>query len=435
MGSPFSTDAFVALAPALPDRARPADNAERHGREAALAASERLARGHVDALTSTLSALAMETDPDRLLAHVLRTATRQLGAHSSSVWCMDDAAGRLRFHSSFEDTRYFTHSEPTIGEPQLTLPLDDAWPWPEAVRERRPVVMADIRTLPDFPWRTRLVRQGVITILVTPMCSGGHVDGLIGIRFTSLRSFVPEEMALAMALTNQATLSLHLMRLAAQSREAAVTAERNRMARDIHDTLAQGLTGVIVQLEAAADAQQRGLRLEADGHLARAKGLARDSLTEARRSVRALRPRELDDKDLAEALEALVRRMTAGTAVSAMFAVQGLPSKLPAEWESNLLRVVQEVLTNVLRHAGASTFEARLTFRPAAVRLELRDNGRGFDPGRKSDGFGLIGVRERVEAMRGQLCLASEAGRGTSFTITLPLAGPDRQAALEVGRR
>src|SRR5271163_2453936 len=126
-----------------------------------------------------------------------------------------------------------------------------------------------------------------------------------------MRTFRPEEMELAQSLANQAMLGIQLARLSAQSRQTAVIEERNRMAREIHDTLAQGFTGIIVQLEAAADARSRGLSRESDEHCRRAADLARESLREARRSVRALRPQILETNDLCEAFTALFRSMTA----------------------------------------------------------------------------------------------------------------------------
>jgi PAS domain S-box-containing protein len=212
------------------------------------------------------------------------------------------------------------------------------------------------------------------------------------------------------------------LRLSAQSRQSAVMAERNRLARDIHDTLAQGFTGVIVQLEAAEDAKSQGLSKAVDEHLDRAGDLARESLKEARRSVRALRPQALENLDLCEALDRLIRKMAAGTSLRTEFSVRGQPSPLPAEWEENLLRIGQEFLTNALRHAQASEFKTRLVFDPKEIRLELRDNGRGFDPGCKQEGFGLVGIRERVDGMGGQLAIESAAGRGTAISIVLPQA-------------
>jgi len=179
---------------------------------------------------------------------------------------------------------------------------------------------------------------------------------------------------------------------------------------------------VIVQLEAAADASSKALTKEAEDHLERAGDLARESLKEARRSMQALRPQALEGKDWCEALEVLIQKMTGGTTVQAEFTLQGEPRKLPAEWEANLLRIGQEVMTNALRHAQASRFKAQVTFAPEEVRLELRDNGRGFDPAGKYDGFGLLGMSERVQGMGGQLTVQSASGAGTTILIVLPFA-------------
>jgi signal transduction histidine kinase len=282
--------------------------------------------------------------------------------------------------------------------------------------------MEDIREGPSFPWREHVLEMGVITILIVPMLIAGQVEGVIGIRFTRKRTFRSEEMELARALAHQAMLAMQLMRLSKQSRQAAVAAERNRMARDIHDTLAQGFTGVIVQLEAAGDATSSGMTKEANEHLARAGELARDSLREARRSVRALRPQALEENNLCAALQDLITKITSGTDLHAALAVEGEPRTLPPLWSENLLRIGQEVLTNSLRHASASEFKALLSFDKDEFRLTLGDNGRGFDPAAKHDGFGLLGIRERVESMGGRLNIQSEMGRGVAIAIFLPLA-------------
>jgi PAS domain S-box-containing protein len=219
------------------------------------------------------------------------------------------------------------------------------------------------------------------------------------------------------------------LRLSQQSRQVAVEAERNRLARDIHDTLAQGFTGVIVQLEAAADASSKGLAKEMEDHLRRAADLAREGLGEARRSARAIRPQALQDSTLCNALEDLIRKVTEGTTMRGNFSVQGEPRTLPADWDENLLRIGQEILTNALRHAQATEFKARLFFIPTEIRLELQDNGRGFDPTSKCDGLGLIGIKERVESLGGQFTVQSENGRGTTALVVVPL--PNRLSPAE----
>jgi signal transduction histidine kinase len=394
---------------------------ERKKSEEALRASEIVARGQVDALTRTMDALAMESDPDRLVGHILHTITDEFNAHSSSVWRRDEPSGMIGFEFAFEDGMVVTKADSRFAGMDLRLPMEDFWPWPEVFRSGKPSVIDDIRTVPPFALRDRLLPMGIVTVLLVPMSIVGRLEGAIGLRFTQKRVFRAEEVELAQALANQAMLAMQLSCLYAQSRESAVNAERNRLARDIHDTLAQGFTGVIVQLEAAADATSKGLAKEAGDHLDRAGDLARESLREARRSVRALRPHALEKNDLCDALDSLMKKMTAGTSLHAEFSLAGQPTPLPPEWDENLLHIGQEVLTNVLRHAQAIHFKAQLTFTPDEVRLELCDDGSGFDPDRRHDGFGLMGIRERVEGMGGHLAIESAKGAGTAVLILLPV--------------
>src|SRR3989442_12021723 len=420
---------------------------ERKRAAESLHASELLARGQLDALTHTLDALARESDPDRLLEHVLRTIIEQSDAHSVSVWDREPDGDWLELFAMIEDGRFQTRSGAFHPAARLTTLVQDHPVWREMLHTGLHAV-CDLSDLPivrmcvgmdpsatwhdvldDGDWAPALMRfkahlreLGVLTILFVPMLVAGRVAGFIGIRFTLKRNFRREEIELTRALAQQATLAIQLTRLSVQSRQSAVTAERNRMARDIHDTLAQGFTGVIVQLEAVEEAMSRNQAVKASGHLDRAGELARESLREARRSVQALRPQALEEKQLSEALKDLVEKMTRGTTVQAKFTLQGKRRKLPLEWETNLLRIGQEVLTNVVRHAWASEFKVLLVFDSSEIRLELRDNGCGFDPQRKHEGFGLQGMRERAEGMGGRLTIQSAAGKGTAISIVLPVA-------------
>src|SRR5271154_6759513 len=282
--------------------------------EQALRASEQLSRGQVEALRSTLDALATETSAERLVGHILRTITEQFGAHSSSVWCRDHASELIGLEFAFEDGRVVTKDDPRFSGLDRWLPMDNIWPWPEIFRTGKPSLIEDIRTQPSFALRDRLLPMGIVTVLLVPMSVAGKLEGAIGLRFTEKRAFRSEEIELALALANQAMLMIQFTRLSAQNQEAAVMTERNRMARDIHDTLAQGFTGIIVQLEAAEDAKLRGFPKESDDHLLRARDLARESLNEARRSVLALRPQALEQSELPAALESLFEKRSSGTA-------------------------------------------------------------------------------------------------------------------------
>jgi signal transduction histidine kinase len=192
------------------------------------------------------------------------------------------------------------------------------------------------------------------------------------------------------------------------------------MARDIHDTLAQGFTGVIVQLEAAEDAISYRCRKEADVHLHRAAELARQSLSEARRSVHALRPQALQDQNFWGALKGTIKNTTAGTALHTKFQAQGRLPELPPPWQENLLHIGQEALTNTPKYAHARNFETRLTYKAKELRLELRDDGQGFKAKDRHDGVGLRGMRERVEQMGGELKITSSRGKGTKISVLLP---------------
>jgi signal transduction histidine kinase len=186
------------------------------------------------------------------------------------------------------------------------------------------------------------------------------------------------------------------------------------MARDIHDTLAQGFTGVVVQMEAAEAALLAEEPEHAVQHVRRAGDLARQSLGEARRSVHALRPQALENAGFPDALKAIIMNTAAGTALRTHFQLEGQPRELEPAIEENLLHIGQEALSNALKHARATEFQARLSFDEDAVRLEFLDNGKGFAvDGANGGGFGLIGMKERAEHIGATLTVASKSGAGT----------------------
>jgi len=394
---------------------------ERERASEALRASEELARGQTNVLTRTLDEITRESDFDRIAEHVLRALTSQLDAFSCGVWLRNATSGMMDFEFALEGERLKSKSDPVLAAVSPSLPMNGVYPWPEIFRTGRPVSYEDIREGADFPWRAHLLKQGIITVLVVPMFIAGEPSGVIGIRFNQKRKFRAEEMELAKALANQAMLAMQLSRLSEKSRRSAVMAERNRMAREVHDTLAQSFTGVILHMEAAEEAMSRQRTEVVSGHLRSAGEIARDGLREARRSVQALRPLALEQKKLAEALEELLAKQTAGTAVQGKFILQGEPRELAPEWEANILRIGQEVLTNALRHAQATEFGMTLIFSDREICLSMRDNGCGFDPAGKYSGFGLRGMAERTEDMGGQFTIQSAQGQGTAISVAVPL--------------
>lgn len=422
------------------------DVTEREQTAEALRASEHLARGQLDALARTLNALADESDPDRLLEHVLRTILEQACAHSVSVLGRNANGGWPDLVALLENDCYQTAKDAVHPPTRLVDPAQSNLVYAEILRTGQHAVLEDIDqpsarmrfgSGEDATWhpvlddadpdpaikhlKAHLRELDVRAMLIVPMLLAGTNIGLISLRFTGSHGLRPNQIQLTRALVHQATLAIQLMRLSDESRQAAVVAERNRMARDIHDSLAQGFTGVIVQLEAAADASSRGLAPEADRHVARARELARESLREARRSVHALRPRTLEERDLCEALRHLARGLAEGTRIDVEVSVQGQSRALPPAWEENLLHIGQEALTNALRHADASHMLMHIVFTPEEFHLRVRDDGKGFVPGRRHDGLGLQGIAERVEEMGGRLTIHGAIGEGTEISVVLPI--------------
>jgi signal transduction histidine kinase len=261
--------------------------------------------------------------------------------------------------------------------------------------------------------------------------------------------------------------------LVAQAREAGINDERQRMAREMHDTLAQSLAGIITQLQAADQAEQSAQPGEQHRHRDAALALARDGLTEARRSVRALRPEPLQQVGrIEEALAVVAGRWSALHGVEAIVTTTGPPRPIPAEAELVLLRTAQEALANVARHARARTVRLTLSYIGDQVTLDVRDDGSGFAPaagaasngvvsngrainetaihetaitttpiattpaagpaiaapapldGPLRGGFGLTAMRERVEGLAGTLVIESEPGAGTTVSASLPVPCP-----------
>ena len=399
-----------------------AEITERKRAEEALRASEQVARGQVEALAQSLDVLATAPAPDKFLGQMLSTMGRLLNAQSVILWLLDDANDSLVVRAAAEGAN-FAATDPEHPYIKNASSWKEDKVLQETVFTGAPVVCEDIEHDPRVSndIRDYFRSKGTKKYMTIPTLVGGHVKGFIGIRHGARPLYQPEEIELAQALAHQAMLAIQLNLFAEQSQQAAVLEERNRMARDIHDTLAQGFTGVIIQLEAAEDATSCGQQTEADKHLHRAAGLARQSLSEARRSVHALRPDALERDNFWDALKGIIKNTTAGTALHTTFELRGKLPELPRIWQENLLHIGQEALTNTLKYADAKNFRARLTCNGKGVRLELRDDGAGFDLKDRNDGLGLTGMRERVEQMSGELEITSERGKGTNIVVALPL--------------
>ncbi|GJM41837.1 MAG: hypothetical protein DHS20C20_21190 [Ardenticatenaceae bacterium] len=282
----------------------------------------------------------------------------------------------------------------------------------------------DLPTAEKASWESLGARSALLIPLVTPT---GNWVGLLtvtspansGLSRSSEQDFVTIAAQVALVLDN--------LRLVAQARETAVLRERQRLAREIHDTLAQGFTSIVMHLEAAEQALPTDQQVT-ERHLDQARTTARDSLAQARRVVDDLRPELLESNPFDQAIGRVVEQWAAHSGVAAEFRVTGEIRPLHPQVEVTLLRSSQEALANIRKHAQATTACVTLSYLGDTVILDVEDNGVGLTQkastpdGLTSSGFGLVAMEERVTQLGGELFIESELGDGTTLSISLPLA-------------
>ncbi len=236
----------------------------------------------------------------------------------------------------------------------------------------------------------------------------------------------------ASAIIEQSTRRRHLIEqletaqaeLAAAERREGVLEERQRLAREIHDTLAQGFTSIVLLLEAAEQALPGDLN-SAQKHLDQARSTARGSLDEARRVVQDLRPDLLEQHSLPDAVERTAGHWREESGIPVRITITGTPLTLHPDIEVTVLRAVQEALSNVRKHARASCVEVTLSYMEDVLILDVQDDGLGLDgarPSRFGGGYGLQAMRERAAACGGELTLESEPGEGTTVVLSIPIS-------------
>ena len=252
-----------------------------------------------------------------------------------------------------------------------------------------------------------------------PLYAHGKKLGVMNVASTDWRRLSADDLQLLYTVGDMMSIAIERARLFDKSAQLGAVEERNRLAREIHDTLAQGLTAVSLQLE-SADALLEVGATTARVHqtVKKALVLTRSNLEEVRRSVMDLRATPLEGQTLVQALETLVEQ----TACPIDYHVTGRNQPLPPRIEVSLYRMVQEALTNVDRHAQATQVHLTLVITPNQVQLTVADDGQGFDINSVPTGrFGLVGLNERVKLLGGQLQLESAPGAGTRLDVTVPL--------------
>jgi len=335
--------------------------------------------------------------------HVLRRARdrfRALIESAPDAMVLFDSAGRIELVNAQVERLFGYRRDELVGQPLETLV---------------PSTSVESRWLARYLKNLRLPFRGTRLELVTRRKDGDELPVEV-----SLSRIVMEEGALVSSTIRDTT---EARRLAESARRAAVLDERNRLAREVHDNLAQGLTAIVVQLEVAEEALASDTE-EARRRIVLARDLARRGLEEARRALLALRPGPLDVGDLPEAIRRMAVTLSRG--VEVQVSVRGSRGRLVPLLEDNLLRIAQEAVGNALKHAGASRVRADLTYSPHVFRMRIEDDGSGFEQRRVAPGvgLGLSIMRERAERMGAALRIRSGRTKGTRVEVRVPLAAP-----------
>ena len=355
---------------------------------------------------------------DELLAYVGNLLRQTFHFYNVNIFLFEPSSGKLMLK-----TLHFSGQKNVIpvGVP---LEMDEEGVIGKAARSGEYVLVNDLAAEPGYKKSENLGETK--SELAVPVRMGGRVLGVLDIESIEVEGFDEADVFTAQTLADQLAVAIENARLYQETRSLAVTEERNRMAREIHDTLAQGFTGIILQLEATEQALGETSE-DVQKHLNQARSLARKSLAEARRSVWNLSPQALEQLRLDEAIKHEVERFKQDNGIQATYTQYGERRDIPPEMGTALFRICQESLANIAKHAQATQAEVTLNFEGSEVDLTVKDNGIGFAPepnGKisKSGGFGLISMRERAVGQNGKFEIQSEKGEGTMIKVSIPLA-------------
>ena len=373
-------------------------------------------------LNAIAEALNSAPDVRQALQRTLTLVADLLGLRTGWVWLLDPDTGQ--FYSAAAQ-----HLPPYLREP-VRMTGHHCW-CIEAflggeLAPKNIDVLECSRLRPAVQAQALDLTQGLRYHASIPLYFQDKPLGLMNVTGPSWRELTREELRLLSTIAYQVGIAIERARLAEAGTRLARAEERARIAREIHDTLAQGLTAIALHLEGGLHHLERN-PARARERFERALAMCRENLEEARRSVLNLRTAPLADRPLPEALAALGRAFTAETGVRVHVRASATVP-LPLRVEAELFRIAQEALTNVRRHAGAT--EVAIALRAGqggaqaaqTVRLSIRDDGRGFDPRAGHEGrYGLVGMRERAKLLGGRLRVESRPGQGTTIRAAVPL--------------
>jgi PAS domain S-box-containing protein len=381
----------------------------------------------VEAISAVGTALVEERVLERVLETVAAQVMGLLDADGCSVWLLEaDEEARTPDEELALVVSLGLGSEQMAGR---RLALNDSYTG-SAILEGAPAIVEDLSNA-DLHQTVILGEVGIDTMLIVPLHTTERSVGALNLYGRVGRRFGPRDTEIMTLFAHQAAVAIENARLYEQARTLAVAEERNRMAREIHDTLAQGFTGILLQLQ-VAESLLDGEEPDARARLQRAQELARSSLREARRSVWNLRPSTLQGRTLPEALRDHLAEWRGQTGIGTNLIVVGEERPLAPATEETLLRVAQEALNNAYKHARASQVEVTVVIELDQVKVRICDDGVGLgELARPSDGggFGLVSMRERAGRLGGTLEIESAPNQGTCVQVVVADSGPPARRA------
>jgi signal transduction histidine kinase len=380
--------------------------------------TEERVQGQKEAIRMALNALLEDLNLDRFLNRIALGISREFRASTVQLWPFDSGGPGSCPIVTLHNGHSFTTASLPSGPP-----VQHETYWFESEILRGPKVFDLLHVRVENPRFGFLIEQGVRQLLVIPLMQGERCLGCLEVQFRQAQHLTANDLDMEQTLVHHATLALTLSRLARRVEQAAITEERNRVARDIHDTLAQAFAGIALHAESLMNGNEV-IKSDSGRSLACIHRLAKTGLDEARRSLRALRPRDLEGNTLPGALEAATAAITAEGNLSGHFWQDGEAEDLPDEVQSELFRIAQEALTNVRKHAMAKNVSVRLKYARNQVSLRICDDGIGLPvmaPGRSSRGYGLATMRERAQRIGGTFRLRRVERGGTAIHITVAL--------------
>lgn len=376
--------------------------------------AERVQRCQADTLLQVASVVGSTLELDEVLDRILDQLRQVVGYDSASVQLLQGGGLRVIAASGFADVKQ------VLG---TTFPLSEAFPNQKVVEEGRPLNLA------DAPELHTVFRQPpyshIRSWLGVPLRVQERIIGMITLDCQQPGRYREEEVRLATAFADLAALALENARLYQQAEQLAVMRERERLARDLHDSVTQSLYSLTLLTEAGQRLTKAGDLERVEGYLVRLGEIAQQALKEMRLLVHQLRPLALQREGLVGALQQRLDAVEGRVGVKARLLTEKLV-ELPAHVEEGLYRIAQEALNNALKHAAATSVTVYIRAKDERVELEVVDDGQGFDPDTVSDrgGMGLASMRERAEKLGGSLAVVSVPGEGTSVKVSVGMRTP-----------